>query len=196
VKDSWTARSVFGVLVFAMMLAVGAHTAHAAGPGNVYLHVGAVDADDFGSLDTDDALDEFGLGVNYLGSGWDAHLELNLFHAEADVIDPTTGAEVKRELSQFGFGVRHYWGDKRMHPDLGAGFNWLKFKNAATSTGPLSDSTVGLWVDGGIDWDVGAGVRLGFQGRVTVSTGIGVESAKHGGGYHLGLRVGWGWGDE
>ena len=41
-----------------MMLALGAQTAQAAGPGNVYVHFGAADAGDFGRLDTDDALDE------------------------------------------------------------------------------------------------------------------------------------------
>ncbi len=194
-NDPLSARSVLSVLAFAMMLAVGAHPAQAAGPGNVYVHFGLVDADDFGRLDTDDALDEYGLGVNYLGDGWDAHLELNLFHAEGDVTDPELGTEVQRELTQYGFGVRKYWGDRRMHPDLGGGLSWLKFKNAATSSGPLSDSTVGLWIDGGIAWDVGQGIRLGFAGRMSVSTGIGVESAKHGGGYHLGVQVGWGWGE-
>ena len=194
-NDPFSARSVLSVLAFAMMLAVGAHPAQAAGAGNVYAHFGAVDANDFGHLDTDNTLDEYGLGVNYLGDGWDAHLELNLFHAEGDVTDPQLGTEVQRELTQYGFGVRKYWGDKRMHPDLGGGLSWLKFKNAATSAGPLSDSTVGLWIDGGIAWDVGQGIRLGFAGRMSVSTGIGVESAKHGGGYHLGVQVGWGWGE-
>jgi hypothetical protein len=183
------------VLAFAMLLTAGVHPAQAAGPGNVYVHFGLADVDDFGRLDTDDALSEYGLGVNYLGSGWDAHLELNLFHAEGDVTEPTLGTEVRRELTQYGFGVRKYWGDKRMHPDLGGGISWLKFKNASTSDGPLSDSTFGVWLDGGILWDLGAGVRLGFAARLSTSTGIGVDSAKHGGGYHLGLQVGWGWGD-
>ena len=195
-NDPLNARSVLSVLVFAMLLAVGAPSAQAAGPGNVYVHFGAADADDFGRLDTDDTLDEYGLGVNYLGDGWDAHLELNMFHAEADVIDPTLGREVPRELTQYGFGVRKYWGEKRMHPNLGAGLSWLKFRNASTSAGPISDSTVGVWVDGGVEWAVGPGIRLGVVGRMSVNTGIGVESAKHGGGYHLGARVGWGWGDQ
>ncbi len=193
-NDPLSARSVVNVLVFAMLLAVGATSAQAAGPGNVYVHLGVVDADDFGRLDTDDMLDEYGLGVNYLGDGWDAHLELNLFHAEADVIDPVQG-EVPRELTQYGFGVRKYWGEQRRHPNLGAGLSWLEFKNASSSSGPTSDSTVGLWVDGGIEWDLGSGIRLGFVGRVSVNTGIGIESTKHGGGYHLGARVGWGWGN-
>ncbi len=192
---SLSARSVLGVLVCATLLAAGAHPAQAAGPGHVYVHLGVVDAHDFSRLDTDDALTEFGLGVNYLGSGWDAHLELNLFHAEGDVIDPASGDEVQRELTQYGFGVRKYWGEERMHPDLGGGFSWLKFKNAATQDGLLNDSTIGIWLDGGIDWDVGQGVRLGFVGRMTASTGIGVESTKHGGGWHLGLQASWGWGE-
>ena len=194
-KDSLSIRTVSGMFAVAIVLVLAAQAAHAAGPGNVYLHLGAADGDDFSSLDTDDALTEFGIGANYLGSGWDAHLELNLFHAEADVIDPVLEEEVTRELTQYGFGVRQYWGDKRMHPDLGVGLGWLKFKNVSSSRGPVSDSTIALWVDGGIDWDIAQGIRVGFQGRVTVSTGIGVESAKHGGGYHLGVRVGWGWGD-
>ena len=193
-NDPLSARSVLGVVVFAMLLAVGAHSAQAAGPGNLWVYFGAVDADDFGRLDTGDLLDEFGLGANYLGDGWDAHLELNLFHGEGDVTDPTLGITVQRELTEYGFGVRKIWGEQRMHPNLGGGISYLKFKNVPASGGLVSDASVGLWVDGGVDWDVGGGVQLGFKGRASTSTGIGVDSTKHGGGYHLGVQVGWGWG--
>ena len=178
--------------MFAVLLAVGTLPARAAGPGNVYIYGGAADTDDFSRLDTDNLAVELGVGFNYLGSGWDAHLEVNFFSSELDVNDPVLG-KFTRKQSQLGFGVRKYWGQKRMHPNLGVGLSWLTFDNVTTRDGLISDATVGLWLDGGLDWDVGKGIQLGFVGRVSATTGIGVESTKHGGGYHLGGRLAWGW---
>jgi hypothetical protein len=94
-------------------------------------------------------------------------------------------------------GVRKIW-LKRVRPFVGGGIALIKFMSEAgivttdTFGTDSDDFGAGLWVDGGVLWNVGENFRLGLDVRYSWADVKIFHEDLNGGGTQVGLLIGWG----
>lgn len=111
--------------------------------------------------------------------------------------------DVDVKTMEIGFGVQKAWSAGKIHPFVGGGVEWFRGDVKATvRSGGFSvtaiddsDSGFGLWVGGGVYWQLGQKFNLGVNVRyndaeITIDTPIGSKDA-NASGVHLGLLLGW-----
>lgn len=161
------------------------------GLGLGHLGLGDLDIDglelgdlDFGDLDFGD-LDFGDLPFGDLPFGFDF---------------PGLGVQnVRSTVAEFSAGVLYRpRGERKLIPFVGGGLSFMTVEQEIERLGGRSisddDTTVGIYVNGGVYWRLGKRFNIGFDGRVVTGTSVQLFGQKGDANYgQLGLILGWGW---
>lgn len=129
---------------------------------------------------------------------------------EETVFVPSLGSDVRVELTavEFDFGITRFWeGSGRSRPFLGGGFAFLRAElELALPLGGFnlspagSDTTGGLYVNGGILWRITKKSFLGIDGRIVRVADVDIEDEEFGldeefdmDYEQFGMVFGWNW---
>jgi hypothetical protein len=93
-------------------------------------------------------------------------------------------------FAEFYLGVRKTWGERSTHPYVGVGASYMDAELELSGVGSASESAFGGYVRGGVNFDVGRHLRIGFDVRALGGTDFdGLESAYAQAGVVLGYTL-------
>jgi hypothetical protein len=191
------------MLVLAGLLAV-VPSAAARADGNVNFFLGQKFLnsdweDDESELDLSEQ-GEIGALFSWRGRDWPVYLAFDILGSSDE--ETVGGVDFKGSTGEFDFGVRWQSTGRSVRPFFGGGLAFVGGELEVDLGGPdleIDDDAMGLWVDGGVVWRLGKRFNLGFEGRFTkaeLEADFGGESVDiEGGGVHLGMLLGFGWGE-
>jgi hypothetical protein len=179
------------------------------GSGDVKFVIGQRFLDD----DWEPAEDQVVVGVDLNLGCEDCDLDfvvgVSLSNGDGSGFDPGTGSfDQEGTIREFSFGVMKVWdrfSQARPFISGGASYIYGKSKLSIPGSGSISlhDTTVGIFVDGGVFWRVGERFNIGFDVRIVrareleihlSSIGLPGETLEVNTDYEqLGLILGWGW---
>ena len=136
--------------------------------------------------------DLFGLEVSWGEKSWPIQIATDLFGSYKE--DSFEGITAK--TSEFGMGVRKIWGQRHVHPYLGAGAAIVYGAAELDFSGIIvkdSDTSTGAWAGGGVFWRLGSRFNLGLAARYSRSKVTLFDTDMEAGGYEGGLILRWGW---
>jgi len=166
----------------------------------------SLDSDDWGdpAIGEDaDSQPAFGIATTFGGKDWPVAIALDqITSARYDTVRVSLPLPAEVDLVQgtweLDAGVRKIWKKGKARPFVGGGLGIIAARQEKHALGLLTmddtDSTVGLWFNGGAFWRLGKRFNIGVDLRLSAGevTLFG-EDVKAGGGT-LGLLLGWGWG--
>ena len=159
--------------------------------GNVNFTLGskALDEDDWEPVEDQG---EFGIHVDFRKQEWPVNIAIAILGSAAD--DDYRGIDVEGSTSELRFGVRKIWEPtENMRPFLGGGLGFMSAEWDVEGFGNDDDSTLGLWIDGGIYWTINHSFNLGFElGYSEGDVDIAGYDVNAGGG-HAALLLGYHW---
>ena len=186
-------------LVLSMFLLLFAPaTAFAGGDANFLIGLKAVDEDDWTPVDDQGA---FGVEVTFGKEAWPVWIAIDYFgssEVEEDLAIDVGGFTFIEDLTgstfELDLGARKIWGNhvRKTRPFLGGGVGLIGGEIDADIVSD-DDTTLGLWVGGGVFWRLGSRFNIGgsvrySQGEITL-----FDSDIQAGGLTYGLLLGWGW---
>jgi len=130
------------------------------------------------------------IALDYIGSAhYDDVLVTNPVPATVDLVQGTL---------ELDFGVRKIWKAGKARPYVGGGFGLMGARQEVPLLGLLttedSDSTIGVWFNGGAFWRLGKKFNIGVDFRLSSGEVNLFGRDVQAGGAMLGLLLGWGWG--
>lgn len=189
------------VPVVTLLVLIGAATTNLAqaqestGNVNVFLGTKSLDDEDWAPVEDQS---EAGIEFDFRETSWPVNWVLGLRRSESDetFVDPVFGpVAATGRTTEFSFGVRKIWDQGPIvSPYLGGGLALVNAEFEATvsgASGSDSDSSVGLWLGGGVYFTLADHFNIGIDLRFSAAqaTLFGVEGEA--GGRHLGLLVGY-----
>jgi hypothetical protein len=89
-------------------------------------------------------------------------------------------------------------GERKLIPFVGGGLSFISVEREMEQLIGFSrsddDTTVGIYVNGGVYWRIGKRFNIGFDGRVVTGTSVELFGKKGDANYgQFGLILGWGW---
>jgi hypothetical protein len=174
---------------------------------NFLLSGKALDSDDWGTTATGveaDSQPAFGVATSFGKTEWPVVVALDyLGSAHYDDVLVTQPVVAKVDLVQATWeldaGVRKIWKSGKARPFIGGGFGIMGAMQERPVPGTLltvddSDSTLGLWLNGGAFWRLGKRFNIGVDVRLATGKVTLFGNDVEAGGGTLGLILGWGWG--
>jgi len=163
-------------------------SALAGGEINLFYGQKSLDEDDWGPMDTHQAI---GLELTF-GHEWPVAVAIDFFKTE----DDTTfeGLKITGETQEIDGGVRYLFRkQKKVQPYLGGGLAFIDAEFSSMGVG-ISDSAVGLWIAGGVNFRIGKYFNLGLDLRSSSAEVEMVGIKGEAGGVYAGVLVGFRWG--
>lgn len=142
-----------------------------------------------------------GLTVDFGGKNWPVYLAVGYSESEdkGELSSfPILGSvDLDSQLSEWDVGVRKIWSVKPVRPYIGGGVAFIDTDAEVSSvlgSRSDSDSTQGLYVEGGIVWRIGQAFNLGIDGRIVEGTDVTLFDQDGDADYwQLGALIGFGW---
>ena len=181
--------------ILALVLTLFVINVNASGyTGNVNFFLGqkSLESDDWSPLDEQG---EFGVLVDFKQSHWPISIAIDFLVSADEATE--FGVDFRGVTSELSGGVRKIWefSGSSVRPYIGGGLALINADLEASDFTTVSDddSSIGLWLNGGIYWTLGQSFNIGLdlrysQADVTVF-GVDVEA----GGTHAGLILGYHW---
>jgi hypothetical protein len=189
----------FGLLLCALLCVP--FTAHAGMEVNInfVLGVKGLDKDDWEESDTQGL---FVVQTTFGAPHWPVAIALDSLgseHSEDRLISSPVLAKVElsRATTEFNAGVRKIWKTGKARPYVGGGFGILSARleeNIQLLVIDDSDSTLGVWLNGGAFWRLGKKFNIGIDVRMSAGEVTVFGRDIQAGGASVGLLLGWGWG--
>ena len=146
----------------------------------------------------------FGVATTFGSTSWPVHVALDYLgsahYDEVLVANPVPAQiDITQATLEFDFGVRKIWKTGKARPFVGGGFGILgAYQEVPSGVGLLtiddSDSTLGVWFNGGAFWRLGKKFNIGVDLRLSAGEVSLFGRDVQAGGAMLGLILGWGWG--
>ena len=164
------ARKIFGVML--MLFVVNAHAGGYTGNVNFFLGQKSLDSDD-----------------------WPVNVAIDILVSADEATE--LGIRFESITSEINGGVRKIWevSGSSFRPYIGGGLAIISAELEGTSFTTVSDddSSLGIWLNGGVYWTLGRSFNLGLDLRYSRAEvnifGVDVEA----GGTHAGLILGYHW---
>lgn len=162
--------------------------------GNVNFSLGAkaLEEDDWEPVEEHN---EFGINIDFRQKEWPISIAIALVGSKDD--ESIAGYKFELSTTEVRFGAKKNWSPNQvMHPFLGGGLALLSIDvevSDGSGKGTDDDSSIGIWLEGGIFWTLNNSFNIGFElgyskGEVS-SFGYDVDA----GGGHAGLILGYHW---
>jgi hypothetical protein len=155
---------------------------------NFFLGAKALDEDEWEPVEEQT---EFGVEIDFRQQNWPVSIAIDILGA-ADETD-FGGFDVESKTSELNIGVRKIW-DKSpiVRPFIGGGVSFITGDFEAFGISE-DDSSLGLWLGGGVYWTLSEHFNLGLELKVSSAevTLFGVDA--NAGGGHFGLLIGYHW---
>lgn len=207
-----------GRLVLMLVLALGAAASPAlAGGGDVNIVFGQKSLSEsmFDNAGVDGQT-EIGISVT-LDFQWPVMLAIDLLSSSDDSTLALAAAfplqlDTDVDTIELDLGVRKFWGQDKIRPFVGGGLAWVQLDVRQIESGTLgpgapfstllvddSDSGIGLWINAGFLYRVGARFNIGLDVRYShagadLSTPLaGPALSLDSGGIHYGVALGYHW---
>lgn len=158
------------------------------------------------SLDDDawdptDDQEVYGATIDFGAKGWPLHIAVSYFDSDDKgelASFPILGAvDLDSELNEWSVGVRRTWKPGNARPFLGGGLTRIDADadvSSALGSTSDSDSTEGLYLEGGVFWRLGEAFNLGLHGRLVEGTDVTLFDQDGDADYwQIGALVGFGW---
>ena len=162
--------------------------------GEVNLFLGKRDIDDnFLEFLNVESPQEIGIELTF-GHQWPVAIAIDYFQADDD--GTYYSYRLDAEVQQLAVGVRYLFRkDKTVVPFIGGGLASIQGELSAQGQGSVDDSTIGYWIQGGVNFRIGRFFNLGLDLRSThaeieLDDVLDVEV----GGLSYGVLVGFRWG--
>ena len=203
------------LLALAVMASLVIGSIPAVADGNVNFILGGRGLDeDFWA--PNESMSAFGVNIDFGPDDWPVRIAIGLSGSTAEndteecricgglevrVLERPELAvrNVKSSVGELSAGVLYRpRGERKLIPFVGGGLAFMTaeqeierfFGGSATD----DDTTVGVYVNGGVYWRIGKRFNIGFDGRVVTGTSIQLFDKKGDANYgQLGLILGWGW---
>jgi hypothetical protein len=161
----------------------------------------ALDEDDWGDADGQGL---FGVKTTFGKPDWPVYVALDSIGSgktEQQLVTTPVLAEVDlfQATSEFDAGVRKIWKAGKARPFVGGGFGIITGRqetNIQLLTIDDTDSTLGLWLNGGCFWRLGKRFNIGVDLRLSAGEVELFGRDVQAGGTSLALLLGWGWGGQ
>ena len=190
-RKVWTA--------IAIVLLLAASPSLAGGNANFLIGSRALDEDFWEPLEQQGV---FGVTVDFGKEGWPVNLAIGVYGSgtteeESNLVLGDT--DVTGAVGELSFGVLKAWSPKgSFHPYVGGG---LASVGAAAEIDTQffgddddHDSSLGVYIHGGVFWRLGSRFNLGVDARSVLGTKITLFGEEGDADYfQLGLLLGWGW---
>lgn len=184
------ARKILGVML--MLFVVNAHAGGYTGNVNFFLGQKSLDSDDWSPLDEQG---EFGVLVDFRQSHWPVSVAIDILVSADEATE--LGIRFEGITSEINGGIRKIWevSGSSFRPYIGGGLAIISAELEGTSFTTVSDddSSLGIWLNGGVYWTLGRSFNLGLDLRYSRAEvnifGVDVEA----GGAHAGLILGYHW---
>ena len=163
------------------------------GSANFILGGKFLDGDDWEPID-----DQFEVGVDIAFGGSDWPIWINV----AGLVSGGEGdlpieQVMEGSTSELALGINKTWTRRRFQPYAQGGIAFVTtdvdIREEGSPTQSDHDAAVGLYLGGGGHWRLGSHFQLGGTARLTLAEGDVFGNEFQGGGFHLGLTLGWGW---
>ena len=180
-------KSLLAILLFAVTAPL--HASEWSGNLNFFLGGKTLDENDWSPVEQQG---EFGILVDYKKQDWPVSIAIDLLGSSDD--STFAGFKVEGKTSELDFGVRKVWefAGQPIHPFVGGGLGLI---GAEYQVGPLSDSdtSLGVWLNGGVYWTIGEHFNLGLEARYSQAEVTMFNVNGEAGGSHGGLLLGYHW---
>ena len=142
-----------------------------------------------------------GAEIDFGGEHWPVNIAVGYWTSEDDgtlASFPILGAvDLDAELSEWSIGVHKVWKAGIARPFVGGGVSFLDADaDVSSNLGDASDSdsTNGIYVEGGIFWRLGSAFNLGLHGRILEGTDLTLFDQDGDADYwQIGGLLGFGW---
>jgi len=166
---------------------------------NFFLGSKGLDDDDWAGAEDQG---EFGVTNTISPPSWPVGIAIDaLVSARTDtvyILEPPVGIDLNQGTFELDLGVRKIWRNGKSRPFVGGGIASIGAGReivAGSVSIDDSDSGGGVWVNGGAFWRLGKKFNIGVDARFS-SAEVTLEGQEiQAGGFHLGLLLGWGWGE-
>lgn len=181
----------------AALVAVDASAQVWRGDADVIVAGKALGHDDWGSVDHQG---ELGIQTDFQRGDWPIAIAADLLVSGKTASISSPGfTELRGNTSEFDVGARKIWRpDDHLRPYVGGGLALvsgdLEFRGPAGTVSD-HDSGVGLWLGGGVFWTLSRAFNIGLDAKVSHADVRLFGADKSAGGLHLGLLLGYHWGD-
>lgn len=189
------AAALFLTLALAM-------TPAAAGVGNVNFVGGTRSFGDDDLFEEIDSQSFGGVTVDFGPDSWPVTLAIGLYGSFGEEENIFGEIDLQTAVSELSFGVHKVWKVNATRPFVGGGLTsvstWAEFEGPGDDVDD-TDTSVGLYVQGGVFWKIGSRFNIGIDGRLVTGTDVEMDfdgrlSAEGDADYfQVGLLLGWGW---
>ncbi len=197
-------QALYGFLIgFAFMLPAAASGQDWTGNVNAFLGSKVLEEDDWEPAEEHD---EIGVLVDFRPTAWPVNLTLGYLRSDADEseFDPVTGLIVglEAETVEWNLGVKKIWeAHSSVRPYVGGGLAHisaeatvrLSVPGLEVTVGPVDDSGIGYWVNGGVYWTLGGSFNIGVDLRYSEASVSLFDVDVEAGGGHAGVLLGYHW---
>jgi hypothetical protein len=142
----------------------------------------------------------FGGTVDFGESGWPIHIALGL-HTSGVEKEYRSGPveKITAGVSELSFGIARVWATEgRTRPFLSGGLSFVgtgyEFDTVSSGNPDDDDSSIGVWIEGGVYWRLTRHFNLGLFGRALGGTDITLFGIEGDADYwQAGPMLGWSW---